>query len=213
MSSPVANARPITLVLFDAGGVLGTNGWDHDERAGACRVFAIDRETFEARHEQVIGTWETGNMTMDEYLDFTVFDQPRPFTRQAFRDFMFAQSVPNREMLAYVAELVAKRRYTLMMVNNEPAELNEYRVRSFVLRPLFSAFLSSCYLGMRKPSGDYYDRALAIAHADPGTTVFIDDREENLIPARERGVHTLHATGVESVRAGLAELGVTTSNQ
>ncbi|MGI8547050.1 MAG: HAD-IA family hydrolase [Gemmatimonadaceae bacterium] len=211
MSSSGGSA--IALLLFDAGGVLGTNGWDRNERAGACRVFALDHDAFEARHEQVIATWETGNMTMDEYLDVKVFYEPRPFARQAFRDFMFAQSVPDRQMLTFVAELVAKRRYTTMMMNNEPAELNEYRVRGFGLRPLFNAFLSSCYLGMRKPSGDYYDRALAIAHADPGCTVFIDDREENLVPARERGVHTVHATGVEVVRAGLAELGVTTSTQ
>lgn len=176
-------------------------------------MFGLDCEEFEALHQEVFGAWESGDMTMDEYLDITVFGQPRSFARQSFRDFMFAQSVPHREMLDYAAALTRTRRYTMMMMNNEPAELNTYRIHTFGLRPLFSAFLTSCYLGFRKPAGDFYDRALAIAHANPETTVFIDDREENLVPARERGVHTVHATGVASVRAGLAELGVITSTQ
>lgn len=176
-------------------------------------MFGFDCEEFEALHHEAFDAWESGHMTMDEYLDITVFDRPRPFTRQSFRDFMFAQSVPHREMLDCAAALTGTRRYTMMIMNNEAAELNTYRVRVFGLRPLFSAFLSSCYLGFRKPAGEFYDRALAIAHANPETTVFIDDRDENLVPARERGVHTIHATGVASVRAGLAQLGVITSTQ
>ncbi|MGI8507732.1 MAG: HAD-IA family hydrolase [Gemmatimonadaceae bacterium] len=213
MSDTGSHAQNIETILFDVGGVLGTNGWDHTDRAGACRVFGLECEEFEVLHQEVFDAWERGDMTMDEYLDIVVFSQPRSFTRQSFRDFMFAQSVPHREMLDYAAALMATHRYTMMLMNNEAAELNAYRVRTFGLRPLFSAFLSSCYLGYRKPAGAFYDRALAIAHVNPDTTVFIDDREENLVPVRERGVHTVHATGLAAVQAGLAELGVITFTQ
>lgn len=199
----------IDLVLFDVGGVLGTNGWDTAERAAAAARFDLDYESFEQRHDEAVQTWESGHMSLDDYLDFVVFNTPRPFTREAFRDFMYAQSRPAPEMIALVRSIAATGRYTLMAMNNESAELNAMRVERFGLAPIFTAFLTSCYIGFRKPHDAFYDRALAIAHADPERTVFIDDRAENLVPARARGVHTVHATGLAAVRAGLAALGVT----
>lgn len=199
----------IDLVLFDIGGVLGTNGWDTGEREAAAARFGLDLEAFEARHDEAVNTWESGHMSLDDYLDFVVFNAPRPFTRDEFRDFMFAQSKPVPEMIALARRIAATGRYTMMTMNNESAELHAMRVERFGLRDVFTAFLTSCYVGFRKPVEAFYDRALSIAHADPARTVFIDDREINLAPVRARGIHTVHATGVDAVRDGLAALGVT----
>ena len=199
----------IELVLFDVGGVLGTNGWDTAEREAAAARFSLDYESFERRHDEAVQTWESGHMTLDDYLDFVVFNAPRAFTRVEFRDFMFAQSKPAPEMIALARSIGATGRHRLMVMNNESAELNAIRIERFGLGPIFTAFLTSCYIGFRKPHGTFYDRALAIANADPARTVFVDDREENLEPVRARGVHTVHATGIDSVRDGLAALGVT----
>jgi putative hydrolase of the HAD superfamily len=199
----------IGLVLFDVGGVLGTNGWDTAEREAAASRFGLEYESFERRHDEAVQTWESGHMTLDDYLDFVVFNAPRAFTREEFRDFMFAQSRPAPAMIALARSIAATGRYRLMVMNNESAELNAVRIERFGLRSIFSAFLSSCYIGFRKPQDGFYDRALAIANANPVTTVFIDDREVNLEPVRARGVHTVHATGVDAVRDALAALGVT----
>lgn len=199
---------PIELILCDVGGVLGTNGWDHDQRAAAATHFDFDYSSFEQRHEEAIDTWECGRMTMEEYLDFSVFNVDRPFSREDFAAFMLARSVPNTAALKLMAELASQRRWRMMTTNNESAELNAHRIRLFGLRPIFTAFITSAYIGAQKPHAGFYDRALAIAHADPDRTVFIDDRPENLEPARERGVHCVHATDTNAVRAGLAALGV-----
>lgn len=201
----------IELVLFDVGGVLGTNGWDTHERDRAAERFELDRAAFEARHDEAVGTWESGQMTIDDYLDFVVFNEPRAFSRDAFRDFMFAQSRPFHEAIDFARMLAATRRWRMMTMNNESAELHEHRVRSFGLTPIFNAFIVSAYVAARKPHGVFYDRALAIAHADPARTVFVDDRDGNLEPARARGVHTVHATDLAAMRDGLAALGVTPS--
>lgn len=198
----------IELILCDVGGVLGTNGWDHNERALAARHFDFEFQPFERRHEEAVDTLECGRMTLDEYLDFTVFNEKREFTREAFRDFMYAQSIPNRAALDLMTALASKHRWRMMTMNNESAELNEFRVNLFGLRPIFEAFLTSAYVGAQKPHATFYDRTLAISHADPARTVFIDDRDENLAPARDRGVHCIHATDTNAVRDGLAVLGV-----
>jgi putative hydrolase of the HAD superfamily len=198
----------IDLILCDVGGVLGSNGWDHNERALAAKHFNLELQPFERRHEEAVDTLECGRMTLDEYLDFTVFNENRPFTREEFRDFMYAQSIPNRAALDLMTALASRHRWRMMTLNNESSELNEFRVKLFGLRPIFDAFLTSAYVGAQKPHATFYDRTLAIAHADPAHTVFIDDREENLAPVRERGVHCIHATDTNAVRDGLAVLGV-----
>jgi putative hydrolase of the HAD superfamily len=202
------NNPTIELILCDVGGVLGTNGWDHLERKSAATHFGIDYASFERRHEEAVDTWESGRMTMDEYLDFAVFNEERSFSRQDFATFMFAQSAPDPEMLRLMGQLAARGRWRMMTMNNESAELNAHRVRLFGLTQIFSAFITSAYIGAQKPNATFYDRALSIAHADPGRTVFIDDRPENLEPVSARGVHCILAKGTESVRDGLAVLGV-----
>lgn len=199
---------PIELILCDVGGVLGSNGWDHAERAAAAAHFAFDYPSFEQRHEEAVDTWECGRMTMDEYVDFAVFNVDRPFTREEFREFMLSQSVPKPAALALMTELCSRGKWRMMTMNNESAELHAYRAELFGLRSIFSAFITSAYIGAQKPHGRFYDQALAIAHADPERSVFIDDRPENLEPARDRGIHCVLATDTEAVRAGLAALGV-----
>src|SRR5579863_4154455 len=82
----------ISTIFWDMGGVLLSNGWDTHARALAVQQFGLDVDEFAERHHQALKPFETGEMTLDEYLDQTVFCRPRRFTREAFRDFMLAQS-------------------------------------------------------------------------------------------------------------------------
>lgn len=206
------NNPPIELILCDVGGVLGTNGWDHTQRAKAAKEFHFDFGAFERKHEEAVQTWECGRMTLDEYLGFTVFSEDRPFTREAFVAFMYAQSIPTPETIRLMHDLALRKKWRMMTMNNESAELNAYRVRHFGLTSIFSAFITSAYIGAQKPHEVFYDRALNIAHAIPERTVFVDDREENLEPAQRRGLHCVHAVNPEAVRIGLGALGVLTQD-
>nr|MDQ6870831.1 HAD family phosphatase [Gemmatimonadota bacterium] len=97
----------IRHIFFDIGGVLGSNGWDKEQRQRAIQQFDLDPEEFQWRHEEVVGEWEEGRITLDEYLDITVFYNERPFSRQAIRDFMCAQSVPDEETISIARALQA----------------------------------------------------------------------------------------------------------
>src|SRR5581483_2673185 len=85
---------PFDVILFDVGGVLLTNGWDHCERHVVLRQFGLDEAEFEARHPNANDAWERDAITAKQYLDETVFYQPRDFTADDFMQAMFAQSVP-----------------------------------------------------------------------------------------------------------------------
>src|SRR5271169_2541023 len=95
----------IHAIFWDVGGVLMTNAWDHTQRMAAMEHFRLDEEEFHDRHEMLVSSFERGKITLDEYLDRTVFYRTRPFTREAFRDFMFGLSQPFPEVLELARSL------------------------------------------------------------------------------------------------------------
>ena len=198
----------IKVLLFDVGGVLLTNGWDSKSRRRACKRFALDWDDFQDRHEFVAPDFETGKLTITEYLRRTVFYRERPFTEGEFIEFMKAQSEAMPESLALLADLAASGEYVLGTLNNESRELNDHRIEAFGLREYFSVFMSSCYLGMRKPEEHIYRVAVDITQHRPEQCVFIDDRELNLECADRAGIRPVHFKNAEQLRTSLRELGV-----
>ncbi len=199
----------IRAIFWDIGGVLLTNAWDRTERAAALQHFQLDPEEFQARHEMVVSSFERGKITLDEYLDRTVFYRPRPFTREMFRDYMFSLSRPFPEVLEFARGLTGSGKYFMGTLNNESRELNYYRIEKFGLRMMFRLFISSCFVGFRKPERDIYRMALEITQVPAEQCCFIDDRALNLECAAKLGMHTIQMQKVEQLREDLAKLGVT----
>jgi putative hydrolase of the HAD superfamily len=198
----------VSTLFWDNGGVILTNGWDRNSRRAAVEKFKLDWADFEDRHELMLNDFETGRVTMDEYLRRTVFYREHLFTLADFRKFMFDQSQPFPESLDFLKKLAQTRRYMLAALNNESTELNEYRIHTFRLRDYFEAFFSSCYLALRKPNVEFYKLALKITQRAPEECVMIDDRGLNLETAREIGMHTIQVKSLAQLRADLAKLNV-----
>ena len=192
-------------IFFDIGGVLGSNGWDREQRNRAVEHFHLDADDFQWRHEDVVGEWEEGRITLDEYLDIAVFNTERQFTRSAFIRFMLDQSVPHPETVAVARALAQTSRFRMMTLNNESEELNNYRIREFGLSTIFDAFISSCWLSVRKPFRRFYNRALGIAQCEPSHSLFIDDRQQNLTPAKSMGMNVILYQSAPQLRADLEE--------
>lgn len=211
--------RPIEAMFFDVGGVCLTNGWDTNARRAAAIHFSIDRDEFDARHQAVIDTLERGEQSLSGYLDYTVFHRDRQFSRDAFIAFMRARSQPYHSVLTLLREYASRGAHKLATINNESREMNRYRIDTFGLRDIFTAFFSSCYVGVRKPAARIYEIALDVMYVDPAASLFVDDRAENVEGARALGIRAIHITdplalsqqlidaGVELVPAGLSNHG------
>ena len=195
--------KEVHHIFFDIGGVLGSNGWDKEQRQRAVERFHLDADDFQWRHEDLIGEWEEGRITLDEYLDIAVFHTNRDFSRSEFIRFMLDQSIPNPETVAIARELAGMSRFRMMTLNNESEELNAYRIVEFGLAPIFEAFISSCYLSVRKPFRRFYNRALGIAQCEPSRSLFIDDRQQNLTPAQSMGMNVILFKSAPQLRADL----------
>ena len=93
-----------------------------------------------------------------------------------------------------------------MAVNNEPREINEFRIKEFKLRELFDAFVSSCHVGLRKPDSDIFRLAVDLAQTDPQQAIYIDDRKMFVEVAAQTGLHAFQFSGIDSVKSQLEEL-------
>jgi len=198
----------VTTLFWDVGGVILTNGWDRSSRKLASEKFGLDWEEFQDRHELSFPAFEMGELTLDQYLDRTIFYRARSFSRDEFAAFMFAQSCELPESRAVVSQLARGCRYFLATINNEPRELNQRRIEQFGLRKEFRAFFSSCYVRMRKPEAAIYKLALDVTQRDPQECVFIDDRALNLECAGKLGMRTIHFQNAVQLEDELRRNGV-----
>ena len=198
----------ITALFWDVGGVLLTNAWDRTERAKALEQFHLDPDEFHARHEMVVSSFERGKITLDQYLDSTVFYISRSFERAAFRAFMLDLSQPLPGRLPFAQALTKSGKYFMGTINNESRELNNYRIEKFALRGIFRVFYSSCFVGLRKPERDIYRLALETTQFPAEQCCFLDDRAINLEGAAQLGMHTVQVQSLEQMKSELAKLGV-----
>lgn len=198
----------IRAIFWDVGGVLLSNAWDRTQRTTALEHFHLDQAEFHDRHEMVVSSFERGKITLDEYLDRTVFYRTRPFTRDEFRDFMYSLSQPFPEVLSFAQALSDSGKYFMGTINNESRELNYYRIEKCGLRKMFRLFVSSCFVGFRKPERDIYRLALETTQIPAEACCFIDDRALNLECATKLGMKTIEMQNVEQLRADLVKLGV-----
>ncbi len=198
----------ITTLFWDIGGVILTNGWDRQSRREAADAFKLDWEDFQDRHELSFPAFDSGQISLDEYLDRTLFYRSRSFTREEFTAFMFSQSKEYPEAREVLAAAARSGKYFIGAINNEPLELNQYRIEAFQLRRDFEVFFSSCYVRSRKPEELIFRVALEVTQRPPEQCVFIDDRPLNLDSPRRLGMNVIHYQDSQQLRTELRKHGV-----
>jgi putative hydrolase of the HAD superfamily len=204
----VKTATAITCVFLDIGGVLLTNGWDRQARTRAAANFKIDLAEMEDRHHLTFDTYEEGKLTLEEYLSRTIFYEDRPFTVAQFQRFMFAQSEPYPEMIHLFARLKVRHGLKIVVVSNEGRELNAHRIRTFKLDGFVDAFISSCFVHLRKPDVDIFRLALDVAQAPASQVVYIENTPMFVQVAEGLGIRSILHADYAATRARLASLGL-----
>jgi len=201
-------ASAVRALLLDLGGVLLTKGWGHISRQKAAEKFSYDYEEVNERHEFTLPIYEVGDLTLDDYLDMTVFYCKRDFTRDEYKEFMFAESKPFSEMLQLFSSLKSEYGLKAAMVSNEGRELQLHRIRTFDLESLFDMFVVSCFVGLRKPDPAIYRMALDQMLVPKEEVIYVDDTPVLADFGRKMGIPTIHHTSYESTVNALADMGL-----
>jgi putative hydrolase of the HAD superfamily len=205
---PGEDKGPITTLFLDIGGVLLSNGWDHNMRRVAADRYGLDYDDMNGRHYMTFGTYEEGKIDLDTYLDRVVFNRKRSFSREEYKQYMYAQSKPHTDMLDLVRGLKSRYGLRVAAVSNEGRELMVYRIETFKLREITDFFIASCFVHFRKPDEDMYRMALDVSQARPKNVLYLDDREMFVEVARGLGIHGVHHTDYVATRRALSDLGL-----
>lgn len=202
------NGQHPTTLFLDIGGVILTNGWDRNSRKSAAEKFDLDYQDMNERQHLTYDTYEAGKISLDEYLDRTVFYEKKNFSRDEFKDFMYAQSEPYLEMIELVKTLKSRHKLRIGVISNEGRELTEYRIAKFNLHEFVDFFVCSCFVHIRKPDRKIFQMALDLAQASPEKSLYVDDREMFVEIATELGLQSIHHVDYSSTKGMFTSLGL-----
>lgn len=201
-------AKTITTLFLDIGGVLLTNGWGKEQRNAAIKHFKLDSEELNERHHLTFDTYESGKLTLSEYLKRIVFYEKRRFSEDTFIKFMFKQSLPYPDVISFFKELKRAHKLKVIAVSNEGRELNTYRISKYKLNELFDAFASSSFVHLRKPDADIFKMAIDMSQTHPENIIYIDDRHMFVEVAKTLSMHGIHHQGLETTKKQLKKFGL-----
>jgi putative hydrolase of the HAD superfamily len=104
---------------------------------------------------------------------------------------------------------VLKKRYRLLVGSNTTPLHSEQIQRQFPhVFQWFDHAVFSHDIGARKPAAEFFEHCVRHAECEPGQCLFIDDLAAHVDGARAFGIQAIQYSGVSSLRAALARLGI-----
>ncbi|MGK5594778.1 MAG: HAD hydrolase-like protein [Parachlamydiaceae bacterium] len=198
--------QKIKTLFLDIGGVLMTNGWDHTMREQTVREFHLEPDEFEQRHKKYNPLLETGQISVEEYFNHTVFWKPRFFTMQQIKDYMFAFSQPYADTIRYFEELREKLPIDIAFISNEGRELAIHRIHLANLNALADYFFVSAFVFIQKPDLRIYQLALDVMQRHADEIFYIDDRPKLIESAASLGIRGCVHESLETTQKNLLEI-------
>lgn len=189
----------ITTIIFDMGYVLNTI---HIKKFYE-EVLHIPKS--ELKKPQVEREWgrklATSEISLETYfekisthynLHFSLEDYLKKLHTYIEWNFPLFEFI-NKELKDNYCLVIFSNNSELFITENMREELDE----------LFTYQIYSCDIKYRKPSIQAYEKLLDILHTQPESCLFIDDKEENLIPAKKLNMKTHQYTGVSNLKKEL----------
>jgi epoxide hydrolase-like predicted phosphatase len=113
---------------------------------------------------------------------------------------------PNEMMTALVQDIKRHTDASVLMMTNIPRpDFEKLRATEYIWH-CFDGVFASCQEGMRKPEHRFYRRVLDSVGVSPARAIFVDDKLENVIAAKELGMHGVHCTDIAAVCQELRDM-------
>ncbi|MEM6529582.1 MAG: HAD family phosphatase [Chloroflexota bacterium] len=183
-------------VIFDFGGVIFKTV-DRAPRYAWDNKLGLERGTIESIvHNDT--TWvqaQSGAIPLDEYrgdVAARLGIAPEVVPVELERDY-FSGDVLDTDMIAFIEKLRTDG-HRVALLSNDVAELLLPRMERLGIRDLFDPLLVSSTIGIMKPYRGAYRAVLDALKMNASDTIFIDDRDENIMGAEALGIYGIHYT-------------------
>lgn len=195
----------IKTLLFDNNGVL-TDSDKECTTANFAKYFDIDESELVKVFDECAKPLDDGTISTVEFYQSLADIFGKEFDEKELREVHVNSYQPKPMMRKVVEEL--KKRHEIALLTNFGDAYDEANEQVWKYDNLFDAdkVFVSAKLKMKKPNHDIYQYALEKLGRNPEEVVFIDDRESNLVPARELGMKTILFENPEQFELNLNEL-------
>lgn len=196
----------IKAILFDYGGVITHGGTPGMLSNNLATKLNIPNDRAAALLEYGFDKIKRGLITEDEFWHILEKAYGAPIPLESRDIWMKKEDViPISEVVALCQSLRRHGVKTGILSNVEPVVVG--RIREIGGYTDFAPLILSCEAGYAKPDIEIYEIALRkLDGLSPEETLFIDDQERLLAPARQLGMQTLHAVGPEQLIADIRHL-------
>ena len=196
--------KEIKGFIFDLGGVIfKDDGVSYEGREKLSEELGIDKEKFHRFWFDRKDKMTTGKLSEDEYLREFIKLYNLKISLKDLKRSIRSKNKIDEEMIKFI--LFLKEKYRLFALTNDVKEWIEYRIERFSLNRYFEKIISSSDVGFAKPEKEIYEIMIEETGIASKNLVFVDNREENLLPAERLGMLTYYFKDGKSFERWLKE--------
>jgi putative hydrolase of the HAD superfamily len=177
----------IRVIIFDYGGVLAFRRSEKFFQFVNKR-YGISRDQFKKAWKIYNPDFEMGKCSNISFLktisDFWGINPRLQDLAYAF----YAADEPESRMIRMIKKL--KKHFVLSILSNSNKLLTD-KIRHYKFLSDINVMIFSDEVGIRKPDMRLYKLCIKELGVRPEECIFIDDKEENLEPAKKLGIHTI----------------------
>jgi len=195
----------IKTVIFDLGGVL-VRTEDREPRTRLADKFEMSYEDLSAL---VYGCESAematrGEITSEEHKENVLRDLGLPpGTFPEFGDEFWAGDSLDRHLVEFIKSL--RGEYKTVLLSNAWDDLRPLLEKQWQIEGIFDHIFISAEMKTYKPDPKIFQIVIETLEQDPSELIFIDDFSENIVAAREAGIHAVQFVNKEQTLADLAE--------
>lgn len=181
----------VDTIFFDWGGVLADDPGDGFLNKLLQQLGATDEQVQEI-YTTYMRRFMRGELSEQEYWQALELSYGLEIKSNISDEFLAWEGLKvNDKVLNLVREAKAKNITTAILSNViEPTYTVLQRSGCY---DLFDYVIASCKVGYAKPQSEIYDIALKTTSSSAERSLFIDDKQANLLPAQEMGFSTILA--------------------
>ncbi|MFH1400401.1 MAG: HAD-IA family hydrolase [Nanoarchaeota archaeon] len=196
------------LIAFDLSGVFFNDGLTEAVRT-ISRTFNVEEEAVRFVLNGTFSTaYRTGTIASDEFWPaagrYLYVDN-----HAALKKIFFDSYRPHQPTVALIKEIRASGLKT-GYISNSPEDRARYLEQKYRFSELFDHGIFSFEAKARKPDVKIFEAFIRKSNLNANEIVYIDDKEENITPARTCGMTTLLFLTTELLREDLERMGLIT---
>ena len=197
----------IKALIFDLGGVVLNRGlWLF--RDYLTKTYGVtDEDTISIFIKRYYKPYFSGKINEEEFWRCSLKDLGIKADWAGLKQKLLDFYEPNEGMFDLLSSLKGKG-YKTVLLSDQTKEWWPYLNKKYNIEPHFDYCIISAKVGVHKPDERIYRIALEKSQTSAENSVFIDDLEKNLVPARKLGVKTILYKDTEQLKKELISLGI-----